>query len=110
MRINSLNGFDAEARIAKYVANTLKAKKVSFLTQNDVYGNGFQTAVEAEFKKLNFAGQVIGTEKFAFKDTDFRVQLTSLKAASRTPTPSSLPVRRTRQASPPWSSSTARPT
>jgi branched-chain amino acid transport system substrate-binding protein len=81
VRINSSNGFDAEA-IAKYVANTLKAKKVAFLTQNDVYGNGFQTAVEAEFKKLNFSGAVITTEKFAFKDTDFRVQLTSLKAAA----------------------------
>jgi branched-chain amino acid transport system substrate-binding protein len=68
--------------IAKYVAETLKAKKVAFLTQNDVYGNGFQAAVESEFKKLNFAGEVIMTEKFAFKDTDFRVQLTSLKAAN----------------------------
>lgn len=81
VRINSSNDFDAEA-IAKYVADTLKAKKVAFLTQNDVYGNGFQTAVEAEFKKMNFAGAVIATEKFAFKDTDFRVQLTSLKAAN----------------------------
>jgi branched-chain amino acid transport system substrate-binding protein len=78
IRINSSNSFDAEV-IAKYIVNTLKAKKVAFLTQNDVYGNGFQTAVEAEFKKLNFAGQVVTTEKFAFKDTDFRVQLTNLK-------------------------------
>ena len=81
VRINSSNGFDA-AVIAKYVAETLKAKKVAFLTQNDVYGNGFQAAVEAEFKKLNFQGEVVLTEKFAFKDTDFRVQLTSLKAAN----------------------------
>ena len=81
VRINSSNGFDA-AVIAKYVAETLKAKKIAFLTQNDVYGNGFQAAVEAEFKKLNFAGEVIMTEKFAFKDIDFRVQLTNLKAAN----------------------------
>ena len=81
IRINSSNGFDA-AVIAKYVVETLKAKTVSFLTQNDVYGNGFQTAVEAEFKKLNFAGQVVSTEKFAFKDTDFRVQLTNLKTTN----------------------------
>src|ERR1700704_4551872 len=81
IRINSSNGFDA-AVIAKYVVETLKAKTVSFLTQNDVYGNGFQTAVEAEFKKLNFTGQVAPTEKFAFKDTDFRVQLTNLKTAN----------------------------
>src|SRR4051794_109433 len=81
IRINSSNGFDA-AVIAKYVVETLKAKKVAFLTQNDVYGNGFQTAVEAEFKKLNFSGEVALTEKFAFKDTDFRVQLTNLKAAN----------------------------
>ena len=80
IRINSSNGFDAEV-IAKYVVQTMKAKKVAFLTQNDVYGNGFQTAVEAEFKKLNFSGQVVMTEKFAFKDTDFRVQLTNLKGA-----------------------------
>ena len=81
IRINSSNGFDA-AVIAKYVVETLKAKTVSFLTQNDVYGNGFQTAVEAEFKKLNFTGQVVSTEKFAFKDTDFRVQLTNLKTTN----------------------------
>jgi branched-chain amino acid transport system substrate-binding protein len=81
VRINSSNSFDAEA-IAKYVANSLKAKKVAFLTQNDVYGNGFQTAVEAQFKKMNFTGEVVKTEKFAFKDTDFRVQLTNLKAAN----------------------------
>src|ERR1700712_259688 len=81
IRINSSNGFDA-AVIAKYVVETLKAKKVAFLTQNDVYGNGFQTTVEAEFKKLNFSGEVMMTEKFAFKDTDFRVQLTSLKTAN----------------------------
>ena len=81
IRINSSNGFDA-AVIAKYVVGTLKAKKVAFLTQNDVYGNGFQTAVEAEFKKLNFSGEIVTTEKFAFKDTDFRVQLTNLKTAN----------------------------
>jgi branched-chain amino acid transport system substrate-binding protein len=81
IRINSSNGFDAEV-IARYVVNTLKAKTVAFLTQNDVYGNGFQSAVEAEFKKLNFAGQIVTTEKFAFKDTDFRVQLTNLKTAN----------------------------
>jgi branched-chain amino acid transport system substrate-binding protein len=81
VRINSSNGFDAGV-IAKYVVEKLKAKKVAFLTQNDVYGNGFQTAVEAEFKKLNFAGEVTMTEKFAFKDTDFRVQLTNLKGAN----------------------------
>jgi branched-chain amino acid transport system substrate-binding protein len=81
IRINSSNGFDAGV-IAKYIVETLKAKKVAFLTQNDVYGNGFQTAVEAEFKKMNFAGEVIMTEKFAFKDTDFRVQLTNLKGAN----------------------------
>src|SRR6201994_1366060 len=81
IRINSSNGFDAGV-IAKYVVETLKAKKVAFLTQNDVYGNGFQTAVEAEFKKLNFAGEIVTTEKFAFKDTDFRVQLTNLKTVN----------------------------
>ena len=81
IRINSSNGFDAEI-IAKYVVETLKAKKVAFLTQNDVYGNGFQTAVEAEFKKMNFKGEITTTEKFAFKDTDFRVQLTNLKSAN----------------------------
>jgi branched-chain amino acid transport system substrate-binding protein len=80
IRINSSNGFDAGV-IAKYVAETLKAKKIAFLTQNDAYGNGFQSAVEAEFKKLNFAPEVI-TEKFAFRDTDFRVQLTNIKAAN----------------------------
>ena len=55
IRINSSNSFDAEV-IAKYVVNTLKAKKVAFLTQNDVYGNGFQTAVEARVQEAEFLG------------------------------------------------------
>src|SRR3984893_1126223 len=46
IRINSSNGFDAGV-IAKYVVETLKAKKVAFLTQHEVYGNGFQETVDA---------------------------------------------------------------
>ena len=41
VRINSSNGFDA-AVIAKYVVETLKAKKVAFLTQNDVMEMAFR--------------------------------------------------------------------
>lgn len=80
IRINSSNGLDAGI-IAKYVVQNLKAKRLAFLTQNDAYGNGFQTAVEAEMKKLGFTGEIAITEKFAFKDTDFRVALTNIKSA-----------------------------
>lgn len=78
IRINSSNVLDAQA-ISDYVVKSLKAKKIGFLTQNDTYGNGFQELVEADLKKLDPTTEVVITEKFPLKQTDFRVALTNIK-------------------------------
>lgn len=81
VRLNSSNSQDG-AVVADYIANTLKAKRVAFLTQNDAYGNGAQASIEAELKKLNFAYEKVAEEKFPFPQADFRVALTNVRAAN----------------------------
>jgi branched-chain amino acid transport system substrate-binding protein len=80
VRINSSNGQDG-AVIADILANHLNAKRIGFLTQNDAYGNGAQTVIEAELKKIGKPFEVVVTEKFPFKQTDFRVSLANVKQA-----------------------------
>jgi branched-chain amino acid transport system substrate-binding protein len=81
VRLNSSNSQDG-AVIANYIANTLKAKRVAFLTQNDAYGNGAQASIETELKKLNHAYEKVAEEKFPFTQADFRVALTNVRAAN----------------------------
>lgn len=81
IRINSSNRLDG-AVIAKYLAKTLRAKRIAFLTQNDTYGNGAQGVIEEELRKLGHIYEVVGTEKFPFKQTDFRVAMTNIKQAN----------------------------
>ncbi len=80
VRINSSNALDA-AVLARYVVTTIGAKRIGFLTQNDAYGNGAQAALEQEMAKLGKSYEIVVTEKFPFKQTDFRVQLANLKQA-----------------------------
>jgi branched-chain amino acid transport system substrate-binding protein len=79
IRINSSNALDA-AVLARYIVQTSGAKRVGFLTQNDAYGNGAQSVLEQEMGKLGKYENVV-TEKFPFKQTDFRVQLANVKQA-----------------------------
>jgi branched-chain amino acid transport system substrate-binding protein len=79
IRINSSNALDA-AVLARYVIQTSGAKRIGFLTQNDAYGNGAQAVLEQEMGKLGKYENVV-TEKFPFKQTDFRVQLANVKQA-----------------------------
>jgi branched-chain amino acid transport system substrate-binding protein len=81
VRLNSSNSQDG-AIVAAYVANTLKAKRIAFLTQNDAYGNGAQASIEGELKKLNHVYEKVAEEKFPFAQADFRVALTNVKAAN----------------------------
>jgi branched-chain amino acid transport system substrate-binding protein len=81
VRLNSSNTQDG-AVVADYIANTLKVKRVAFLTQNDAYGNGAQASIEAELKKLNYAYEKVAEEKFPFPQADFRVALTNVRAAN----------------------------
>lgn len=80
MRMNSSNGQDG-AVIADILVNKLGAKRVGFLTQNDAYGNGAQAVIEEELKKLGKPFETVVTEKFPFKQTDFRVSLANVKQA-----------------------------
>lgn len=80
IRINSSNGQDAGV-IARALLQTLGAKRIGFLTQSDAYGNGAQAAIEAEMKKIGTPHEVVVTEKFPFKQSDFRVQLANVKNA-----------------------------
>ena len=80
IRINSSNGQDAGV-IARALIQTLGAKRIGFLTQSDAYGNGAQAAIEQELGKLGKPYEVVVTEKFPFKQIDFRVQLANVKQA-----------------------------
>lgn len=80
VRINSSNSLDA-AVLARYVVATAGAKRIGFLTQNDAYGNGAQATLEQEMAKAGKGWEVVVTEKFPFKQTDFRVQLANVKQA-----------------------------
>jgi branched-chain amino acid transport system substrate-binding protein len=80
IRINSSNGQDAGV-IARALIQTLGAKRIGFLTQSDAYGNGAQAAIEQELGKLGKPYEVVVTEKFPFKQMDFRVQLANVKQA-----------------------------
>jgi branched-chain amino acid transport system substrate-binding protein len=81
IRLNSSNSQDG-AVIANYLAKTLKAKKIAFMTENDAYGNGAQASIEAELKKLNHEYEKVAEEKFPFAQADFRVALTNVRAAN----------------------------
>jgi len=79
IRFNSSNALDG-AVIAKYIADH-GAKRIAFLTENDAYGNGAQASIEAELDKLGHEYELVAVEKFPFDQADFRVPLTTVKAA-----------------------------
>jgi len=80
IRLNASNT-QGGAAVAQVIANTLKAKRVAFLTENDAYGNGTQASIEAELKRLNHPYERVAEEKFPFTQADFRVALTNVRAA-----------------------------
>jgi branched-chain amino acid transport system substrate-binding protein len=80
IRINSSNRLDG-AVIAKYLKTT-RAKRIAFLTQNDTYGNGAQGVIEEELRKIGVISEVVATERFPFKQTDFRVAMTNIAQAN----------------------------
>lgn len=80
IRLNSSNAQDADV-MAQYLATTLKPKRIAFVTQNDAYGTGAQAGMEASLKKAGLSYEVATVQKFPFAQTDFRVEVTSLKDA-----------------------------
>ena len=80
IRLNSANAQDA-AIIAKYLGSRGKTGRIVFVTQNDAYGNGAQQGIEAEMKKAGLEYTIASTLKFPFPQTDFRVEVTSIRDA-----------------------------
>lgn len=80
IRLNSANSQDAVV-IAKYLGGKMKSGRVVFVTENDAYGNGAQRGIEEEFKKANLDYTIAATLKFPFPQTDFRIEITSIRDA-----------------------------
>ncbi len=80
IRLNSANAQDA-AIIATDLGKRMKKGRIVFVTQNDAYGNGAQQGIEAEIKKAGLAYDIAATLKFPFAQTDFRVEVTSIRDA-----------------------------
>lgn len=80
IRLNSANAQDA-AVVAKYLGSKMKSGRVVFVTENDAYGNGAQAGIEAEFKRAGLDITIAATLKFPFAQTDFRVEVTSIRDA-----------------------------
>jgi branched-chain amino acid transport system substrate-binding protein len=65
--------------MAKFAANTLKAKRVAILVDvRSDYSVGLQTFFRQQFKQLG--GEVISEQSYSQGDSDFRAQLTQIKA------------------------------
>ena len=66
--------------LAKYSVTTLGLKKIAIMYDDSDYGRGLADAYEAAVKTAG--GTVVGKEQYTTGDTDFKAQLTKLKAAS----------------------------
>lgn len=80
IRLNSANVQDA-AILVTDLARRMKTGRIVFVTENDAYGNGAQQGIEAEIKKAGLAYEIAATLKFPFAQTDFRVEVTSIRDA-----------------------------
>ena len=75
-----IDAFQGEV-MAKFAANTLKAKKAAIMLDfNSPYSRGLTDFFEFSFAKLD--GQVVVKQSYAQGDADFRGQLSAIKAAS----------------------------
>jgi branched-chain amino acid transport system substrate-binding protein len=75
-----IDAFQGEV-MAKFAANTLKAKKAAIMLDfNSPYSRGLTEFFELSFTKLN--GQIVIKQSFSQGDADYRGQLSLIKAAS----------------------------
>lgn len=65
---------------AKYVYTKLGARKVAVLYQNSDYGTGIKNVFEEQFKALG--GTIVEEEGAPQTETDYRTQLSKIKAAN----------------------------
>jgi branched-chain amino acid transport system substrate-binding protein len=78
IRLNSANVQDS-AIIVSYLSRKIKTGRLVFVTENDAYGNGAQQGIEAEIKRAGLNFETAATLKFPFTQTDFRVEITSIR-------------------------------
>ena len=72
VKISSANSSDGEI-LARILLKKVKAKKIAFLTQNDVYGESTEKSIRAGLDKIGQGEYEIAlTEKFPLTQTDFR--------------------------------------
>jgi len=75
-----VDAFQGEV-MAKFAANTLKAKKAAILFDfNSPYGRGLTDYFELSFSKLG--GQIVGKLSYTQGDVDFKGQLSTIQAAA----------------------------
>lgn len=79
VRMNAGNAVGAYAA-AQYLSKDLRAKRVGMLLQNDAYGNDAGTLLQEQLKSAGV--EVASTQKFEYKDTDFRVPLSKVAGAN----------------------------
>lgn len=79
-RVCYIDPFQGEV-MAKFTLNSLKLKRVAILkdVKND-YSVGLAQFYDEAYKKLG--GEVVATQAYSEGDTDFKAQLTALKAAN----------------------------
>ena len=65
--------------MAKFAANTLKAKKAAIMLDfNSPYSRGLTEFFEAAFKKLG--GQIVNQQSYTQGDRDYKGQLTAIRS------------------------------
>src|SRR4029078_12651170 len=75
-----IDAFQGEV-MAKFAANTLKAKKSAIMLYfNSPYSRGLTDFFELSFAKLD--GQIVVKQSYAQGDADFRGQLRAIKSAN----------------------------
>jgi len=79
-RVCFIDPFQGEV-MAKFAANTLKAKKAAIMLDfNSPYSRGLTEFFEAAFTKLG--GQIVNKQSYTQGDRDYKGQLTAIRSAS----------------------------
>ena len=79
-RVCFIDPFQGEV-MAKFAANTLKAKKAAIMLDfNSPYSRGLTEFFEASFKKLG--GTIVDKQSYTQGDRDYKGQLTAIRSAS----------------------------
>jgi branched-chain amino acid transport system substrate-binding protein len=82
IKINTASAADGDLT-ARFVAKNMQAKRIAFVTENDVYGASVQRAIEEGLKRYSpGAYEIVATEKFPFKQLDFRTILENVRLAN----------------------------